>query len=153
MAPLGKGISSDAANIDTSCLIPTNYGELPLKIFLVILAAIFLVFGAIYLLEPMRLASDAGLFANASGQTDIRATYGGFQIGFGFFLAWCAVDDARMRLGLVAVALVVGAVGLSRVFGIIVDGDFSGFNQIGLVFEFIVTLSSLWLLLIQPSKR
>lgn len=108
-------------------------------IFLRIIAAILLLFGVIYLLNPALLAGKAGLTANASGLTDIRATYGGFQIGFGLFLLWVCKDPRQLSLALAATMLIFGSVGAARLFGVVTDGELSGFNQIGLGFELILT--------------
>ncbi|MGR8949614.1 MAG: DUF4345 family protein [Gammaproteobacteria bacterium] len=117
-----------------------------MKIFLICIAVILWVFGGIYLIAPANLATQAGLSANAAGFTDIRATYGGFQLGFGLFLFHCALSEQRQQFGVLALAIILGAVGLCRGYGILVDGQFSGFHQIGLVFEVTVTLISLYLL-------
>lgn len=109
-------------------------------LFLRIIAAILLVFGLIYLLNPMLLAGKAEISAAASGVTDIRATYGGFQIGFGVFLFWACSQATQVKAALVATMIIFASVGLSRFFGTVVDGEMSGFNQIGLAFEAILTV-------------
>ncbi|MEM7466200.1 MAG: DUF4345 domain-containing protein [Pseudomonadota bacterium] len=123
-----------------------------MKIFLILISLTLLVFGIIYLLSPEQFAAAAGLTGNASGMTDVRATYGGFQIGFAAFLMYCAMNTKYAQVGLVALAFVLGAVGASRLVGILVDGDFSGFHQIGLGFEAIVTAISVYFLSTLPKE-
>jgi len=63
--------------------------------FLMVIATILAFFGLFYLVSPQTLAGTAGLTANPSGLTDIRATYGGFQVGLALFLftdCRCSVD-------------------------------------------------------------
>lgn len=107
--------------------------------FLTIIAAILAIFGLLYLFSPQTLALHAGIEATPSGLTDIRATYGGFQIGFALFLFWSSRREQHHGNALMATALVFASVGLGRLYGIIVDGDISTFNLIGLAFETVLT--------------
>lgn len=113
-------------------------------VFLRVIAAILLIFGALYLFSPITLSAKAGISSTASGLTDIRATYGGFQIGFALFLFWCCMSTPRLPSALVATALVFGSVGAARLFGVIADGELSGFNLIGLSFEVVLTAVALY---------
>ena len=118
-----------------------------ISLFLRIVAAILLIFGVIYLLSPATLAAKAGITANNSGLTDIRATYGGFQIGFAIFLFWSSMARERFSSALAATAMIFFSVGAARGFGVIVDGELSGFNLIGLGFEIVLTALCAWLFL------
>jgi len=117
-----------------------------IKIFLAIASIIFLVFGLIYLFSPESLASVAGLQFSDSGLTDIRATYGGFQIGFALFIGWCLRDESHYSVALVSIALIFGCVGAARFYGLVTDGETSTFHFIGLTFEVLITAFSVWLL-------
>ena len=110
------------------------------RVFLWVVAAAFLVFGVAYLFAPASLAGSAGITADPGGLTDLRATYGGFQIGFGIFLIWSALAPARMPTALLATALVVGFVGLCRTVGLLVDSAPSSFHWMGLAFEVPITV-------------
>ena len=110
-----------------------------------VIATILAFFGLFYLVSPQTLAETAGLTANASGLTDIRATYGGFQLGLALFLFWSCRSPDKVASALVATGVIFACVGLGRLFGVIVDGDFSGFNMIGLVFEVFLTLACIFL--------
>jgi hypothetical protein len=83
--------------------------------------------------EP--LLSMAGITASASGLTDLRAIYGGLQIGLGAFLLWCRSDPARTTAGLLALGLAIGCVGALRVLGLLVDGEVNAFHAVNLAFE------------------
>ena len=115
------------------------------SLFLRIVAVILALFGVIYLVSPVTLATQAGISANKSGLTDIRATYGGFQIGFALFLFWSSMSPARYTSALAATALIFFSVGAARFFGVVVDGELSGFNLIGLSFEIVLTSICVWL--------
>ena len=111
--------------------------------FLMVIATILAFFGLFYVFSPQTLAEQAGLSATPSGLTDIRATYGGFQMGFAVFLFWSCRSPVNIGNALVATGVIFGCVGLGRLFGVIVDGEFSGFNMIGLTFEVILTTACL----------
>ncbi len=108
--------------------------------FLRIIAAILFIFGIIYLVNPAMLAAKAGITADPSGLTDIRATYGGVQIGIAVFLFWACRSEAYLKPALVATLVIFGSVGAGRLYGAIADGALSGFNQIGLGFEIVLTV-------------
>jgi pimeloyl-ACP methyl ester carboxylesterase len=55
-------------------------------------------------------------------RTDLRATYGGFDLGFGVFLALCAFRREWIRAGLAAMAIALAGFAGGRTYGMIVDG-------------------------------
>jgi hypothetical protein len=81
------------------------------------------------------LTGMAGITATPSGVTDLRAVYGGFQIGLGVFLLWCRSDPARIPAGLLALGLAVGSLGALRVIGLLVDGEPNAFHAANLTIE------------------
>lgn len=113
-----------------------------------ILGAITLFFGVAYLLDPGGILTDAAGFGalTPGGLTDVRATYGGLQLGLGAFLVWAANSDSRIRMALVLVALSIGAVGLGRALGLMLDGDANPFHVSGLITEASITAFTLFLL-------
>ncbi len=112
------------------------------RAFVGIAAAIFVVAGLSYLISPASLTQATGVSADAGGLTDIRANYGGFQLGFDMFLVWCA--RARVSTGLLLTALVLGAVLLSRVAGLLTDGSVTTYHLSALAFEVTLTTLALW---------
>lgn len=115
------------------------------KVFIGFVAAMFAMFGGIYMVSPQLLSELAGLQADASGRTDIRATYGGFQLGFALYLTGLGLIRNNLRSALMAIGLVVGSVGLCRLFGVVWEQSLSGFNTSGLVFEFTIVAISVFL--------
>jgi len=93
------------------------------RIYLWIGVVASLVFGGIYLVSPELMTEPMGIRAvEPAGFTDIRATYGGIQLGMGAFLAWCLRDARRYPAGLMCFGLVVGGLGICRAIGLAVDG-------------------------------
>ncbi len=84
-------------------------------------ALIFLALGAWLLVSPAGLAGVGLDVSTPVARTELRATYGGFELGTGLFLAWCCACRARLRIGLVATALIVGGFALGRLVGLALD--------------------------------
>ena len=81
------------------------------------------VFGGLYLAAPTLMTRPLGIEPiSASGFTDLRATYGGFQLAMAGFLIWCLRDADRVATGLVAFAFLVGGLAVCRSIGLLVDG-------------------------------
>lgn len=67
------------------------------------------------LVDPIALLGPVGIRAEgAHGLIELRAMYGGLELGFGLFLMWCAKDPSRFRTGLMAAMCQVGGLGLAR---------------------------------------
>jgi hypothetical protein len=117
------------------------------RTYLRFLGAMTLFFGLIYLWSPRSMTDPTGFGAlGPSATTDIRATYGGLQIGLGLFLLWAAAQEARVRLALVLQVLAIGAVAASRALGIFLDGEATGVLIGALLFEIALTIVSVALL-------
>jgi hypothetical protein len=117
------------------------------RTYLRILGGMTLVFGLLYLLAPTTMTDPTGFGPlGPSATTDVRATYGGLQIGLGLFLLWAAAEDARVRLALVLQVLTIGAVALSRALGILLDGEATGVLLGALAFEVLLTIAAIALL-------
>jgi len=110
-------------------------------------------FGLVYLFLPGPMIEAAGFgIVRPSGVTDVRATYGGFQIGMGLFLFWTAMAEERVRGGLLLVLFSIGAVGASRSMGVMLDGDFSDFHLAGLATEVVITIFTLIVMVRLPEE-
>ncbi len=99
-------------------------------------------FGMAYLVSPVSMLELTGGSASTPAAiTDVRATYGGLQLGLGAYLLWSALAPERIPSALLALSLVAGAVGGCRLLGVLIDGDFGPTLLIGpihisaLVFE------------------
>ena len=117
------------------------------RMYVRVLGAITVLFGLIYLFEPASLTLPAGFGElPAGGLTDVRATYGGFQLGMGAFLVWASLDVSRVRAALLLMVLSIGAVGLSRAIGLTLDGSPNAFHTLGLITEVSLTALTLFVL-------
>jgi hypothetical protein len=93
------------------------------RAFLFLIALTFLGFGTWGLLQPESLASAVGwTLEGANARVEVRAFYGGLELGIGIFLCGCALRRARVDLGLWAVAWMTGGAGLARGAGLLLDG-------------------------------
>jgi hypothetical protein len=71
-------------------------------------------FGVAFLVAFDPLARALGLRATPTARVDLQATYGGFELGFAAFLAFCATRRGWLRQGLVASGLAFAGFGLAR---------------------------------------
>lgn len=100
-------------------------------------------FGIAYLLAPGPLTGPANFGSLAPAvATDVRATYGGFQIGMGAFLIWSSSSADRIRGGLLLTLLTMGLVLASRIIGVVLDGHLNEFYTSALIFESLLAAAS-----------
>lgn len=92
------------------------------RIILLVTALLFVALGAAFLTIPVRLADiiDLGV-GEPAALADVRAVYGGMQIGFGVFLTWCGLAIPRVRTGLLAALMVFAGLALGRFLGIVAE--------------------------------
>lgn len=110
-------------------------------------ALIFVVVGAGFLLIPKQFGDVLEIsLPSAMARTDVRATYGGLELGFGIFLIVCVVRREWIRPGLWALALTVGGFATGRLIGFAAEGAINNFMLFFLVLELAVALLALFLL-------
>jgi hypothetical protein len=98
-----------------------------------------------YAIAPVAFTDAAGFgHILAGGVTDVRATYGGLQLGLGAFLIWAASEQVRAQAALYLLVFSVPTVGVLRALGILIDGVPSAFHFGGLFFEVSLTLLTLY---------
>jgi hypothetical protein len=92
------------------------------RIALITAAAGFTGFGIACLVRPKSMLNRVDVRArSARGATELRAMYGGLELGFGAFFAAAAAKPEWSRPALVAQALGLGALAASRLAGIVSD--------------------------------
>jgi hypothetical protein len=92
------------------------------RLALVTAAAGFTGFGAACLVRPKSMLERVDVRArSAKGHTELRAMYGGLELGLGAFFAAAAAKPEWMRPALLAQALGLGAMAGSRLAGIVRD--------------------------------
>jgi hypothetical protein len=117
------------------------------KFYLIGFGVLSMAFGLAYLLVPVAMSAPAGFGdLSASAKTDVRATYGGFQIGLAGYLLWAARAEKRFHAAVLLIALSIGSVLASRVFGLIFDGVLNDFHLSGLIVEVSLTVSAIYFL-------
>jgi len=80
--------------------------------------------GVACLVDPLGMLVPVGVgpIESPEGVIELRAMYGGLEIGLGLFLAWCAISPKRARLGLIAATLPIAGLGLVRLGSCLVVG-------------------------------
>jgi uncharacterized membrane protein len=110
-------------------------------------AVIFVVVGAGFLLVPKQCADILEISLPTSmARTDVRATYGGLELGFGIFLICCVVRHEWIRPGLWALAFTVGGFAAGRLAGFVAEGTINNFMLFFLVLELAVASLAVFLL-------
>jgi hypothetical protein len=98
-----------------------------MKLFPILVLALcalgFLAFGSWLLAEPTGALGRIGIQArSAVGLVELRAFYGGMEIGLGLFLAGCCARPQWQPAGLWLVVLANGGAGLARLFALWLGG-------------------------------
>jgi hypothetical protein len=107
-----------------------------MKLFPIIVLALcalgFLGFGLWLLVDPTGALGKIGIEArSATGLVELRAFYGGMELGLGLLLAWCCVRPEWQQAGLWLVVLANGGAGLARLFAIWAGGAALGSYLVG----------------------
>jgi hypothetical protein len=107
------------------------------KIVLLLSGLMFLVFGIGFLIAPTWLGGKAGLIPDGPlGRVELRAFYGGMEVGLGLFLLGAAAARKQVRaMGLVAAAMLLGATALGRLVGFAVEGGMPGWTWLYVLIE------------------
>ena len=108
------------------------------SVFVLVLAALgFLGFGAWLLVDPVGGLAGVGIAGTtAAGVVELRAFYGGLEVGLGLFLLLCSARADWRVPGLWLVLLSNLAIGLTRLYGIGDSGEFNNFFAAALAWEF-----------------
>ena len=95
------------------------------KLLVILTAIIFALYGVGFACAPALMAEmvTGGIPATSSALIDTRSTYGGLSIAIGVILWKLAQSPALLPHGIRAVAVIMGAMALTRTLGIAVDGS------------------------------
>jgi hypothetical protein len=86
------------------------------RLVLVLSALPFAAIGLAFLVRPVAMASLVGVTLEGSAaDNDVRAVYGGLQLGCAAFLAACAYVPGWLRPGLAAQLMTFGGLALARI--------------------------------------
>jgi hypothetical protein len=105
-------------------------------VVLALCAVGFLGFGLWLLADPVGALAKIGIATSSkTGEIELRAFYGGMEIGLGLFLAWCVFRPEWQQSGLWLVLLTNGGAGLARLIGIAAAGSFGSYLGWALAWE------------------
>jgi hypothetical protein len=108
------------------------------RLFLALSTLVWLPYGIYCFLAPGFLAGAAGVAAlSPTGNTELRAMYGGLQAALGVLTLTGALSQAMMRPALLTLAFVCSGLGSTRLLGVLLDGGLSSYTISGLAFEFL----------------
>ena len=94
-------------------------------------------FGGWLVIDPAGGLAGVDIGATSpAGLVELRAFYGGLEVGLGLFLLACAARPAWRVPGLWLVLLGNLSIGLARVYGIASSGVFNAFFAAALAWEF-----------------
>lgn len=110
----------------------------------------FLGFGIAIAAAPEAVLAPVGVSATAAGWVELRAFYGGLELGLGLALLAAATRPAWRRPGLWLVALANGGIALARGIGIAQTGEFTAFFAWALAWELGFTLVAALVLARKP---
>ena len=114
------------------------------RIILLSLAGLgFLGFGLAIVAAPEAVLAPVGISGTAAGLVELRAFYGGLELGLAAFLFACAAKPAWRVPGLWSVALINGGIAAARLLGIGLTGEFTGFFAGALVWEIGFTVAAI----------
>ena len=114
----------------------------------------FLGFGGWLVTDPAGGLAGVHIAATApAGLVELRAFYGGLELGLGAFLLACAARPDWRRPGLWLTALGNGGIGLTRLAGIALSGVFTPFFAYALVWELGFTALAALALWRRPTAR
>lgn len=110
---------------------------------LVLAALGFLGFGLAIVAAPEAVLAPVGISGTAAGLVELRAFYGGLELGLAAFLFACAAKPAWRAPGLLAVGLSNAGIAAARLLGISLTGEFTTFFALALVWEIGFTIAAL----------
>ncbi len=118
------------------------------RLFLGISALAWLPYGLFCFSMPGFLEKAAGVMSTTpTGLTEIRAMYGGLQMGIGALALAALFREALVRPTIFMLAFLYGGLAGTRVLGLLMDGGPSGYTIFALSFELPATIIAIWLLL------
>jgi hypothetical protein len=125
------------------------------RMILALTAVGFLGFGLAFTLRPDQMAALIEIaLPSATARVDFAATYGGFELGVGAFLLFCARRPGWQQPGLLAAALALAGFATIRLLGIAATGgDVRPAIYWALALETLGVLLNGWALLASRQSR
>ena len=106
------------------------------RVLLYVGASVLSVIGVLFIFWPHAMGALVALgMSSPAAATDVRATYGGFELGVALFLGYCASAPGLVRAGLVAAFLGMLGFAVGRGVGMWVDGSVAPIHRSMFIFE------------------
>jgi hypothetical protein len=106
------------------------------RIFLGLFGLMWFGYGVWCFLDPGYLREAAGIAAlSATGSVDLRATYGGLQMGIGALLLGGALRAPLTRSVLLCYGVLCAGIGTSRLSGALLESEWSSYTLLAVCFE------------------
>jgi hypothetical protein len=107
-----------------------------IRLFLGAMGLMWAGYGVWCFLDPAYLEQAAGVAAlNATGNVDLRATYGGLQMAIGALLLGGALREALTRPVMMSYGVLCAGIGSARLVGALLAGEWSGYTVAAVCFE------------------
>jgi hypothetical protein len=118
-----------------------------MKPYLIFNCVVWMPWGLICIFDTGQIASIIGVTSmDATGNTDLRVMYGGFQFAVGLMAAHALYDNRYFRHFVYTLAFLGSCMALSRSYGLLVDGSSTIYTWGVLAFEAFAGVSGvLWL--------
>lgn len=112
------------------------------RILLTVQGVALMGFGLAYFIKPQEMANLTGMLLMApAAVTDVRAYYGGLQLGLGVFMLLALARLDLLRPALSLLVLIYAAVALGRLSGLWLDGgEQQTFNLYAMIFEILSSI-------------
>ena len=124
------------------------------KIFLIISALVYFVFGFLFFINPDVITDmDGIILPDRPAANHIRAVLGGMEIGLGMILLWFCFVKNGVKNGLIVLALSIGITALSRLYGIVLDSGGDKSNVISFIAELSFALIAIILYRIEAKNE
>lgn len=121
---------------------------LSVRLFLIAQILTLAGFGLVYFVRPQETANLSGMLLMApAALTDVRAYYGGLQLGLAAWLGLALLRGDLLRPALMLLVLLYSALFLARLGGLWLDGGAQQtFNLYAMLFEGVSAALAFWLL-------
>ena len=124
------------------------------QLFLLLSGIGFMLIGVNTFRDPVAAMAGVELgVPSISALNEIRASYGGLQIGIGLLLVSAALMTWLTRPALLALSLVTGGLVVGRLMSIMIDGMPNSTVQALLGLEFFTTVIAIFLFTQQPNSK
>lgn len=125
-----------------------------IKPYLIFTLLVWLPWGLMCVFDITLISDVIGVAGiTPSGNSDLRAMYGGFQTAVGLMAALALYDRRFVRSFLLALGFIAGCLALSRTYGLVVDDSGTVYTWGVLAYEYFAGISAVALLAMLPGLR